>query len=341
MAARREQGETRMARTRQINGREVNPVGLGCMTLSWAYGTPPAEDYALDLLGRALDAGYTHIDTANIYGLGHNETLIGKALSGRRGEFFLATKMGIVVDGERRGVDCSPAAIRACVEQSLARLRTDHIDLYYMHRLDRSTPIEDSMQAMADLVKEGKIGAVGLSEMSAETLRRAHAVHPVAAMQTEYSLMSRNPEIAVLDACRELGTTFVAFSPVGRGMLANGLRDPAALPEKDIRRNFPRFQGEHWPRNLALLDTFVAIASREGVTPAQLSIAWVLARGEHVVTIPGTASIPHMEENIVRWDWELPADVARELDALINQQTISGSRYNDAMQRAIDTEQFA
>lgn len=330
-----------MVGRRQINGRGVNPVGLGCMSLSWAYGTPPSEDYAVQLLNRALDLGYDHLDTANIYGLGHNETLLGKALKGRRQEFFLATKMGIVVDGPRRGVDCKPETIKACVEQSLERLQTDHIDLYYMHRRDFSVPIEESMGAMADLVQAGKIGAVGLSEMSADTLRRAHAVHPVAAVQTEYSLWTRNPEIAVLDACRDLGVTFVAFSPVGRGVLANGVRDMAALPDKDLRHTMPRFNADNWPRNLALIDAFNAIAAREGVTPAQLSLAWVHSRGDHVVTIPGTAAIPHLEENIARWDWDLPASVADELDALINQQTVSGPRYGAVIQQTIDTEEFA
>lgn len=326
---------------RSINGRSVNPVGLGCMSLSWAYGTPPSEEYAVQLLNRALDLGYDHLDTANIYGLGHNETLLGKALKGRRGEFFLATKMGIIVDGVRRGVDCKPETIKACVEQSLQRLQTDHIDLYYMHRRDFSTPIEDSMGAMADLVKEGKIGSVGLSEMSADTLRRAHAVHPVAAVQTEYSLWTRNPEIAVLDACRDLGVTFVAFSPVGRGVLANGVRDMAALPDKDLRHTMPRFNADNWPVNLALVDAFNAIAAREGVTPAQLSLAWVHSRGDHVVTIPGTASIPHLEENIARWDWDLPETVAAELDSLINQHTVAGPRYGPVIQQTIDTEEFA
>ncbi|MFM2300338.1 MAG: hypothetical protein RLZZ84_74 [Pseudomonadota bacterium] len=330
-----------MVGRRQINGRDVNPVGLGCMSLSWAYGTPPSEDYAVQLLNRALDLGYDHLDTANIYGLGHNETLLGKALKGRRKEFFLATKMGIIVDGPNRGVDCKPATITACVEQSLERLQTDHIDLYYMHRRDFATPIEESMQAMAQLVQAGKIGAVGLSEMSADTLRRAHAVHPVAAVQTEYSLWTRNPEIAVLEACRELGVTFVAFSPVGRGVLANGVRDMAALPEKDLRHTMPRFNADNWPRNLALIDAFNAIAARAGVTSAQLSLAWVHSRGDHIVTIPGTASIPHLEENIARWEWDLPASVAAELDALINQQTVSGGRYGPMIQKTIDTEEFA
>ena len=330
-----------MIEKRTLGGRLVNPVGLGCMSLSWAYGVPPSEDDAIRLLGRALDVGYDHLDTANIYGIGHNETLLGKALKGRRNAYFLGTKMGITADGDKRSIDCSPAAIRRCIDASLTRLQTDHIDLYTMHRPDRTVPIEESMGAMAELVAAGKISHVGLSEMNAETLRRAHAVHPVAAMQTEYSLWTRNPEIAVLDACAELGTTFVAFSPVGRGVLANGVRNVADLPEGDFRRTMPRFNAENWPKNLALIDQFDALAIEAGVTPAQLSLAWVLSRGTHIVTIPGTGSITHMENNIARWDWELPADLAARLDALINQQTVAGPRYGPAMQASVSTEEFA
>ena len=330
-----------MVAKRSIAGKPVNPVGLGCMSLSWAYGVPPAEDFGAQLLNRALDLGYDHLDTANIYGLGHNETLLGKALKGRRDEFFLATKMGIVVEGPGRGIDCSPAAIRRNIDLSLGRLQTDRVDLYYMHRFDPKVPIAEMMGAMAELVAEGKVGSVGVSEWSAAHIREAHAVHPLAAVQTEYSLWSRNPEIAVLDTCRELGITFVAFSPVGRGVLANGVRDVAALPEKDIRRSMPRFNADNWPKNLALIDAFAAIAAREGVTPAQLSLGWLLAQGEHVVTIPGTASIPHLEENIARWDWQMSAELAAELDALINRSTVAGPRYGPAMQASIDTEEFA
>ncbi|MDM7956594.1 aldo/keto reductase [Blastomonas sp.] len=326
--------------SRTLNGRPVNPIGLGCMSLSWGYGALPARDSAITLLNRALDLGYNHLDTANIYGLGHNETLIGEALNGRRSEFFLATKMGIVIEGETRGIDCSPASIRRCIDDSLTRLQTDHVDLYYMHRRDRSVPIEDSVGAMADLVAEGKIGSIGLSEMSADTLRRAAAVHPIAAMQTEYSPWTREPEIAVLEACRELGTTFVAFSPVARGVLANGVRDVTTLADNDLRRTMPRFNAINWPANRALVDEFCKIAAECSVTPAQLSLAWVLSRGEHIVAIPGTASIAHMEENFARADWIIPADTAARIDALINQHTVAGPRYGEAMQRSIDTEMF-
>lgn len=325
---------------RQIAGRMVNPVGLGCMSLSWAYGGKPGDDEGVALLHRAIDLGYDHFDTARLYGLGHNETQVGKALKGRRDEVFLASKMGIFATGEKRGIDCHPDTIRSELETSLTLLQTDHIDLYYMHRRDFSVPIEDSVGAMADLVREGKIGAIGLSEMSADTLRRASAVHPIAAMQTEYSPFTRQAEIAVLDACRDLGTTFVAFSPVARGLLTDSLPEPDALEDKDIRRAMPRFMGENWAHNRGLALEFSAIAARAGVTAAQLSLAWVLSRGDHVVTIPGTAKRAHLEENIARWDWPIPDDVAEQVDGLINQQTVAGHRYAAAMLATIDTEDF-
>ena len=327
--------------SRTINGRVVNPVGLGCMSLSWAYGVPPSAGDGAKLLHRALDIGYNHLDTARIYGLGKNETLIGEALKGRRNEFFLASKTGIFVDGEKRRIDCRPEMINAAIEESLRLLQTDHIDLYYLHRRDFSTPIEDSIGALADLVKAGKIGSIGLSEMSADTLRAAHAVHPIAAMQTEYSLWTRNPEIAVLEACRELGTAFVAFSPVARGVLANGVHDTSALSENDLRRNMPRFNAENWPKNRKLVEAFNAIAVEAEVTPAQLSLGWVHAQGNHVVSIPGTASIAHLEENIARADWLPTPALCEQLNALINRATVAGPRYTDAMQRSIDTEEFA
>ena len=326
---------------RAINGRAVNPVGLGCMSLSWAYGVPPSPAEAARLLHRALDLGYDHLDTARIYGLGKNEALIGEALAGRRGGFFLASKTGIVVDGDKRRIDCRPETIRAAIEESLTLLRTDHIDLYYLHRRDFATPIEDSVGELARAVAAGKIGAIGLSEMSAATLRAAAAVHSIAAMQTEYSPQTRNPEIAVLEACRETGTTFVAFSPVGRGSLCGTLRDPAALPDGDLRKAWPRFTGDNWTKNLALIDAFGAIAAEAGVSAAQLALGWVLSRGDHVVAIPGTASIAHLEENIARSDWRPDAATVAAIDALINRATVAGPRYPAAMQRTIDTEEFA
>jgi aryl-alcohol dehydrogenase-like predicted oxidoreductase len=326
---------------RILAGRDVEAIGLGCMSLSWAYGTPPSNEDGAKLLNRALDLGYDHLDTARIYGAGHNETLIGETLAGRRGEFFLASKTGIIIDGEKRRIDCRPETIRGALETSLALLKTDHIDLYYLHRPDFTVPIEESIGELARAVEAGKIGGIGLSEMSAETLRRAAAVHPIAAMQTEYSPWTRNPEIAVLEACAELGTTFVAFSPVARGALANGVRDPAELEDKDLRRSMPRFNAENWPHNLGLVDAFNAIAAEQDVTPAQLSLAWVLSRGRHVVVIPGTTSIPHVEENFARRDWLIPADVAARIDALFTPAAPAGSRYAPAAQATVSTEEFA
>lgn len=326
---------------RQLGTRRVKPVGFGCMSLSWGYGEMAAEADALALLHAALDLGYDHLDTANIYGLGHNETLIGKALRERRGEYFLATKTGIVIEGPNRGIDCSPAAIRRNIDASLERLQTDHVDLYYMHRFDPKVPVADMAGVMGELIAAGKIGGYGVSEWSAAHIREAHAVTPMLAVQTEYSLWSRQAEIAVLDTCRELGITFVAFSPVARGVLANGVRDVAALHERDLRRTMPRFNDENWPKNLALVDAFNAIAAREGVTPAQLSLGWVLAQGEHIVAIPGTASAAHLAENIARADWTMPPALAAELDALINRHTVAGPRYGAVMQATIDTEDFA
>jgi aryl-alcohol dehydrogenase-like predicted oxidoreductase len=328
------------ASTGSINGVPVNPVGLGCMSLSWAYGTPPSVGDGAKLLHRALDLGYNHLDTARIYGVGANEDLIGKTLNARRDEFFLASKTGIIVEGKDRRIDCRPETIKAACEESLSKLQTDHIDLYYLHRRDFKTPIEESIGALSELVAAGKIRSIGLSEMSSETLRAAHAVHPIAAMQTEYSLTTRNPEISVLETCRELGVTFVAFSPVSRGILANGLRDPQALPDTDMRKTWPRYVGENWTKNLSLIDSFNAIADEVGVTPAQLSLGWVLAQGEHVVVIPGTARIDHLEENMARSDWRPSAELCARLDALINRHTIAGTRYPTAQQATIDTEEF-
>ncbi len=311
------------------------------MSLSWAYGKPPSEEDGAKLLHRALDLGYNHLDTARIYGVGKNETLIGNTLSSRRDEFFLASKTGIFVDGDTRRIDCRPEVIKAACDESLSKLQTDHIDLYYLHRRDFTIPIEESVGALGELVTAGKIRSIGLSEMSAATIRAAHAAHPIAALQTEYSAATRNPEIAVLDACRELGITFVAFSPVGRGILADGLRDPASLPDTDLRKTWPRFVGDNWTHNLELIDTFNSIAAQAGVTPAQLALGWVLAQAEHIVVIPGTSNIDHVEENIARSDWRPSAEVIEAVNNLMNQNTVAGPRYPAAQQGTIDTEEFA
>ncbi|SFG46113.1 Predicted oxidoreductase [Novosphingobium sp. CF614] len=326
---------------RLLAGRQVNPVGLGCMNLSWAYGEPTPRAACAALLDRALDLGYDHLDTANIYGQGANEALIGEAISHRRGEFLLASKTGIIVDGPRRGIDCGPKAITASLEASLGRLRTDHIDLFYLHRFDPKVPIADSVGALARAIEAGKIGAYGVSEWNAAHIRQAHAVHPMAAVQTEYSLWTRNVELGVLEATRELGIALVAFSPVARGALGGVLRDASGLPEKDLRRTHPRFSAENWPRNLALIDRFSALARRAGIAPAQLGLAWVLSRSGHVHAIPGTTSIAHLEENCRTQQVEVPAEVLEEAGTILNQRTVSGHRYPEVMRATIDTEDFA
>jgi aryl-alcohol dehydrogenase-like predicted oxidoreductase len=326
--------------TRTIAGRALHPVGLGCMNLSWAYGTPPGPEYGARLLNRALDIGCNHLDTARIYGGGQNEALIGEALKGRRSEFFLASKCGIVVDGPKRGVDCSPVAIRAALDESLRLLGTDHIDLYYMHRFDPKVPIADSVGEFARAIEAGKIGAYGVSEWSSAHIREAHAAHPVGAVQTEYSLWTRNVELGVLDTCAELGIPLVAFSPVGRGALCGTLRDPATLEDADLRTRMPRFNAGNWPHNLALIDKLGALAEDAGVTAAQLALAWVLSRGEHVHVIPGTTSIEHMEENHRACGLDIPAETLEGAGKLINQHTVAGHRYHDAIRPTIDTEEF-
>lgn len=283
---------------RKVGQFEVSPLGLGCMNLSHAYGLPPSPEAAARVLLEALDAGVDFFDTAALYGFGANERLLGQVLASHRQRFVLATKCGMHgVDG-KRVIDGRPDTIRQSVETSLRHLNTEVIDLLYLHRWDRQVPIEDSVGAMADLVKAGKVQSLGLSEVSAQTLRRAHAVHPIAALQTEYSLWTRNPEIAVLEACRVLGTAFVAFSPLARGFLCGELADVSALDGKDIRRGMPRFFPDNYAANLQLLPAYRAVADELGCTPAQLALAWVLARGEHVLAIPGTTSLAHLRDNL-------------------------------------------
>jgi aryl-alcohol dehydrogenase-like predicted oxidoreductase len=322
--------------TRRIGPFDVSAIGLGCMNLSHAYGTPPGEAEGAALLNRALDLGVSFLDTAALYGGGANERLIGKAVMHRRREFTLASKCVLDMQGGKRVLDGSPAAISATLDAALMRLGTDHIDLYYLHRLDFAVPVEESVGALARAVEAGKIGAVGLSEMSAATIERAHAVHPVAAVQTEYSPMVRNPEVAVLETCQRLGIGLVAFSPVARGMLAGSVRSPDYAPG-DLRAFFPRFTGDNLAHNLQAVDRFDALAREAGMTPAQLSLAWVLSRGEHVVAIPGTNSIAHLEENAAA-PVELVPAIAARIDAIFAGDAIHGARYPAAAQAQIDTE---
>jgi aryl-alcohol dehydrogenase-like predicted oxidoreductase len=322
---------------RSIGPFEVSAIGLGCMSLSHGYGPAAPREQAEAVLKGALDAGYTFFDTAAVYGLGHNETLVGEVLGPHRNEIVLASKCGITVGDERR-IDGSPANLKDTCERSLRRLKTEVIDLYYLHRWDKRVPIEDSVGALADLVAEGKIRTIGLSEVSGPTLRRAHTVHPIAAVQNEYSPWTRNPEIALIDACHELGTTLVAFSPVGRGFLAGGARDPAKFQEGDMRIAMPRFQGEAFAANLKLLAAFEALAVEVPCSPAQLCLAWLMAKDPTIVSIPGTTSPDHMRENAAAAGVVLPEGMVERVDALVNAGTVAGPRYPAFMQASVDTE---
>jgi aryl-alcohol dehydrogenase-like predicted oxidoreductase len=330
--------------TRRIGPFEVSAIGLGCMNISHAYAAPPPVETAERLLLRAFDLGVTLFDTAALYGFGHNETLVGRVMKAHRAKITLASKGGMAGvqfdDGIKRVIDGRPEAIRRNCEDSLRRLQTDVIDLYYLHRWDKKVPIEDSVGAMSDLVRAGKVRALGLSEVSAATLRRAHAVHPIVAVQTEYSLWTRNPEIAVLEACRELGAAFVAFSPVARAFLTGTLTDPATLDAKDIRRGMPRFASDNYAANLTLLPPYLDIAREVGCSPAQLALAWLLARAPHVVPIPGTAQIAHLEDNLGAAKVRLGAAQIERLESLINQRTVVGARYGAQSQTEVDTEVF-
>jgi len=330
---------------RRIGPFELSAIGLGCMNLSHAYGAPPPAEQAEALLHRALDQGVTMFDTAALYGFGANETLVGRVLKAQRSKIVLASKGGMAGvafdDGIKRVIDGRPEAIVRNCEDSLKRLGTETIDLYYLHRWDKKVPIEDSVGAMSRLVEQGKVRALGLSEVSAATLKRAHAVHPIVAVQSEYSLLSRNVEIGVLQACKDIGATLVAFSPTARAFLTGTLRDVSTLDAKDIRRGMPRFYPENYAANLKLLGGYARIAQDAGCSMAQLSIAWVLSRGEHVVALPGTTQIAHLDENCGAAAVSLNADTLQRLDALINPRTVSGARYNPATQAEVDTEEFA
>ena len=323
--------------TRTIGSFAVSVIGLGCMNLSHAYGGAPSEQDGARLLNYALDQGCTFLDTAALYGEGGNERLLAKAVMHRRGEFTLASKCVLdLIDG-KRVLDGKPATIKASCDRSLQRLGTDVIDLYYMHRLDRNVPIEDSIGAMKELVETGKVRAIGLSEMSAATIQRAHAVHPIAAVQSEHSLTVRNPEVAVLDACRRLGIAFVAFSPVARGLLAGSVTQDA-YAAGDIRLTMPRFRDPRLAENLRLVERFRTLADEAGCTPAQLALAWLLAKDDRIVPIPGTRSIAHLEENLAAGRLSVDPSLIAAADALFPPNALTGPRYSTAAQSQIDTE---
>ncbi len=329
---------------RRIGPFSVSAIGLGCMNLSHAYGVPPPQEQAERVLLAALDAGVTLFDTAALYGFGANEKLLGQLLRPHRQRFTLASKGGMAgvefPDGVKRVIDGRPETIRRDCENSLRNLQTDVIDLYYLHRWDKKVPIEDSVGAMSDLVTAGKVRALGLSEVSASTLQKAHAVFPISAVQTEYSLWSRNAEIAVLKTCADIGAAFVAFSPVARGFLCDTPLDLAAFEAKDIRRGMPRFAPDNFAANQKLLPPFKALAAAAGCTSAQLALAWLLHKAPHIIPIPGTTSVAHLQEDLGAVQVQLSLDTIAAVEALINQDTVTGPRYNAQASGEVDTETF-
>lgn len=306
---------------------KVNPIGLGCMSMSWAYGKPDKKE-SESLLSAALEMGYDFFDTSDLYGLGHNEELIGRILSPVYSKLTLATKCGILVEDDgKRSYNGHPDYIKQCCEDSLKRLNADVIDLYYLHRPDPNVPIEESVGALADLKKAGKIRAIGLSEVNDELLRRGHSTHPIAALQSEYSLSTRNPEVKILDTCRELGITFIPFSPLGRALQCGVIRNENDIDPKDFRKTLPRFSGENLVDNLALVDQVKDIADRNECTLAQVSLAWLLNLDKTLIPIPGTKHLEYAKENIEAVNVSLSDADMTLLDSIMNHKTVKGGRY--------------
>ena len=319
-------------------GLEVSAEGLGCMGMTRAYGAGD-EKSGRATIDRALELGITFLDTAEVYGPHTNEELVGRAVAGRRDKFEIATKFGFVIDPDApsdRAIDGSPENARRACEGSLKRLGIDTIDLFYQHRVDPNVPIEETVGAMGELVNEGKVRYLGLSEAAAETIRRAHATHPITAVQSEYSLWTRDPEDDVLATLRELGIGLVAYSPLGRGFLTGQIRSLADLPEDDWRRSNPRFQEQALQQNLQLADRVTELAEQRGITPAQLALAWLMAKGEDIVPIPGTKSPQRLEENAAATDVDLSSQDVEELDNAIARDAVRGARYPEQMMALLD-----
>jgi len=324
--------------TRRLgNGLEVSALGLGCMGMSNTYGKADRTE-SIAAISRALDVGMTFLDTANIYGLGHNEKLVGEAIAGRRDQIVLATKFGIVVDADgNRGINGRPDYVITSCDESLARLGVDYVDLYYQHRPDPAVPIEETVGAMAQLVTQGKVRHLGLSEAGVDTLRRASAVHPITALQSEWSLWTRDIEAEVLPVARELGIGIVPYSPLGRGFLTGAITDVASLDEHDFRRSNPRFQAEHFSQNLAIVAEVRLLAEAKGVSPGQLALAWLLAKGDDIVPIPGTKRVAYVEENAASCEIELNAEDISRLEAVTPVGAFAGARYPDMRLANADT----
>jgi len=318
-------------------GPEVSAIGLGCMGMSEFYGTAD-EAESLSTLLYAIDGGINLLDTADMYGPFKNEELIGKAIKGRRDEVFLATKFGIVRTGDPayRGVNGRPEYVKKSCDGSLKRLGVDHIDLYYQHRVDTAVPIEETVGAMAELVQAGKVRYLGLSEAGAQTIRRAYKTHPITALQSEYSLWSRDPEPEILPTIRELGIGLVAYSPLGRGFLTGQIRRYEDFPQNDFRRNLPRFQGDNFIKNLELVERISEIAETKGATPGQLALAWVMAQGNDIIPIPGTTGRRHLRENMESLDIKLTAEELKEISDAIPLDAVSGSRYSEGAMRLLN-----